>query len=403
MASVKKTGSYWRVSYSVALPDEKKYRSRYLKSRQAAGFLKRQLERLEEATRTGVASADQITEWIGRGWLKREEAALTFIAWQTAGGPATRQAVDFTTLRAAYENYALTHSKAGDATRKSHRNHMGLADCVLGWLQEAHPRLDMTEADLATWLEGQGQRYSPWTVHHKLTKLRLLLDQAVRLGMLGENPARRVSVPTPRRTVPRRILSLEEVNHLLKASLHYTRPLSGALPMVVRLGLYAGLRNEEMCWCQWQWLDVERRVLSVQAAVSPTGQRWTPKDAELRVLDVKAPFVEFWQQEHHRQSKAGLLGPFVLVAGSRRQPQYRGRPLSFSSLRRPFVHMIEQEGLDASITIYSLRHTYATMLLRAGVDPATVMARMGHSRLDTTLHYLHALQPEAHPTDALAY
>lgn len=230
MASVKKTGSYWRVSYSVALPDEKKYRSRYLKSRQAAGFLKRQLERLEEATRTGVASADQITEWIGRGWLKREEAALTFIAWQTAGGPATRQAVDFTTLRAAYENYALTHSKAGDATRKSHRNHMGLADCVLGWLQEAHPRLDMTEADLATWLEGQGQRYSPWTVHHKLTKLRLLLDQAVRLGMLGENPARRVSVPTPRRTVPRRILSLEGRRQAEGGAAPRAEELEGGLP-----------------------------------------------------------------------------------------------------------------------------------------------------------------------------
>ncbi|MDE2704030.1 MAG: site-specific integrase [Gemmatimonadota bacterium] len=403
MASIKKTGSYYRVSYSVALPGRKKYRSRYLRTRQAAGDLKRQLERLEEATRTGVASSDQIDEWVSRDWLKAEEAQETFRAWREAGGPAMRQAVDFAALRAAYEDYALTHSKAGDAGRKSHRNHMGLADSVLRWLKETHPRLDLTESDITMWLESQRSSYSPWTLHHKLTKLRLLLDQAVRLHMLAENPARQVSVPTPRRTQTRRVLSLEEVNHLLEASLRYRKPLSGALPMMVRLGLYAGLRNEEMCWCQWQWMDLERRVLSVQATVSPTGQRWIPKDAECRALDVKSSLVGFWVSERQRQADAGLLGPFVLVAGSCKQPQYRGRPLSFGSLQRPFTNMIRQEGMDPSITIYSLRHTYATMLLRAGVDPATVMARMGHSRLDTTLHYLHAIQPEAHPTDALAY
>ena len=72
-----------------------------------------------------------------------------------------------------------------------------------------------------------------------------------------------------------------------------------------------------------------------------------------------------------------------------------------SSLSHAFRKMADAEGWDAAITLYSCRHTYATELLRAGVDLRTVQARMGHESARTTQQYLYALDVEARPTDRL--
>ena len=81
---------------------------------------------------------------------------------------------------------------------------------------------------------------SKWTVSNYLTKTRLLLDQAVMLGMIDHNPARDVTISQPKTATERRILSQEEARKLLDLSLDHRQNMSGSLPIVVRLGLYAG-------------------------------------------------------------------------------------------------------------------------------------------------------------------
>jgi integrase/recombinase XerD len=82
---------------------------------------------------------------------------------------------------------------------------------------------------------------------------------------------------------------------------------------------------------------------------------------------------------------------------------YRNRPLSDTIPQKSFARMIRAEGMSPSIMVYSLRHTYATMALRAGVDLRTLQKRMGHSDLKTTMEYLHFIEPEEHPMDRLPY
>lgn len=54
-----------------------------------------------------------------------------------------------------------------------------------------------------------------------------------------------------------------------------------------------------------------------------------------------------------------------------------------------FKDMIASAGLSPSITPYSLRHTCATNLVRAGFNAFTIQAWMGHASIATTLHYVH--------------
>ena len=92
-----------------------------------------------------------------------------------------------------------------------------------------------------------------------------------------------------------------------------------------------------------------------------------------------------------------------MPGGNKNQPHFRKRPLYQDVPQKAFAKVIRAEGMDSEITIYSLRHTYATMALRGGVDLRTLQKRMGHSDIKTTMEYLHHIEPEQHPMDQLPY
>ena len=406
MALIYKYRTGYRVVFTLKLPDNTLRRQKYPKTKSEANVLRRQVERLEEAVRTGLAGYDDIAEWIGRDWLKEEEAIQAFRGFRESQSMRRPETVpiDLDAILAEYEAYAITNSKARDAGRKTHQNHMSLAKQVLGWLAAEHPALDLTEEDVRGWLERlRAKGYSDWSVRHNLTKLRLLLDQAIKLRMIHVNVARDVAAGQPKNRETRRLITPEEAQHILEVSLNYRQRISGGLPTVVRLGLYAGLRNEEMCWCTWNWIEMGRGILHVQPTTAPHGETWDPKDLEVRRLDIKQELVDFLKDDRKRQKKEKILGPFILPGGHWKKTQYRQRPLLSDKLQRAFAEMIKAEKMDERITVYSLRHTYATSLLRAGVDIKTVQQRLGHADVRTTMGYLHEIEPEQHPTDALPY
>ena len=390
----------WRVRYTLTLGNSKIRRARYPKTKGAANALRTRITELEQATRDQVARNVDIKRWVRDGFLTSEEAAIAFPGWEdTAARNRDVSGTDFDAILDAYEEYALRESKAGDPNRKTHRNHLSMARQVIEWMRNNVPDLsNITLGHCERYRSTLQRRYAPWSVHHYMTKLRLLLDRAVELGMISENPSRGMKARTPKSQTRRRILSTEEAVELLEVSLKYRQWINGGLPTVVRLGLYAGLRDEEMRWCKWNWFDESRGMLTVQPTnCELTGERWTPKDHEARILDVKQELLDYISLERKRQSDEGLLGAFVLPGKS------EGRPLHEDSLAPAFKNMREAEEMDPNMTIYSCRHTYATGLLRAGVDLRTVQQRLGHASIRTTEQYLHELDVEARPTNVLPY
>ena len=61
-----------------------------------------------------------------------------------------------------------------------------------------------------------------------------------------------------------------------------------------------------------------------------------------------------------------------------------GGPLDGSNSRRAFVRITERAGVGR-LRLHDLRHSAATLMLRAGVHPKVVSERLGHATVSLTL------------------
>jgi integrase/recombinase XerD len=77
----------------------------------------------------------------------------------------------------------------------------------------------------------------------------------------------------------------------------------------------------------------------------------------------------------------------------RKQPH---RPLSTASVQQACRQAVRRAGLPPRVSAHTLRHTFATELLEAGVDLLTIQKILGHADLKTTLIYTHVRRDRLH-------
>jgi integrase/recombinase XerD len=139
--------------------------------------------------------------------------------------------------------------------------------------------------------------------------------------------------------------------------------------------IYAcGLRISEGAALPVSAVDGKRKVLRVRGKGNK--DRQVPL-AETTLESLRA----FWQL--HR-SKPWLF-PAQLQP---RSPSCEG-PVEVTNLRRAFQAALAQSGVKKPATVHSLRHSYATHLLEAGVQLRLIQEVLGHRNPSTTAIYTH--------------
>jgi integrase/recombinase XerD len=84
--------------------------------------------------------------------------------------------------------------------------------------------------------------------------------------------------------------------------------------------------------------------------------------------------------------------PLWLFPAPKRGPQPiapADRPMVRTGVQDVMRRVVDQLGLRKAVSIHTLRHSYATHLLEAGVNLRLIQQYLGHSSLETTMVYLH--------------
>jgi integrase/recombinase XerD len=67
----------------------------------------------------------------------------------------------------------------------------------------------------------------------------------------------------------------------------------------------------------------------------------------------------------------------------------KSTPLSYEAIRAVYNKARKKAGIKKGAGIHTMRHSFATHLLEAGYDIRKIQVLMGHTRLSTTIIYLH--------------
>jgi integrase len=220
------------------------------------------------------------------------------------------------------------------------------------------------------------------TVENALSVLRQVLALAVEDKRLARNPC--AGVKTPRRQHrPRGYLTHPQVEELAREM--------GDYATAVRFLAYTGLRWGEMAALRVDAMDMLRRRVNIQRAVTEVkGQLvWsTPKSYERRSV----PFPRFLADDLAALMVRKRRGDLVFTTHS-------GGVLRLSHFRpRMFVPAVDRLVLTVSgfprVTPHDLRHTAASLAISGGANPKAVQTMLGHQSAALTLDTYADLFPD---------
>jgi integrase/recombinase XerC len=243
-------------------------------------------------------------------------------------------------------------------------------------------------ANLAT------RNYARATIARRAAALRRYFAWARRRGLIVDDPARRLTAPTPDSRLPR-VLQAAELDAILEP-VAISAALSGAEAVIgvalearddalLELVYGSGLRVSEACGLDVSDLELEREAVTVLGK----------GNKQRRVPITKASRGAL---EHYlAAARPQLIGPSTPPGAlfmNRRHNRLGPRD----------VRRILDRRSPSPTHPHALRHTFATDLLNGGADLRVVQELLGHSSLRTTQIYTHvsrerllAVYREAHP------
>jgi len=209
------------------------------------------------------------------------------------------------------------------------------------------------------------------TVNYEITCLHHFFRYAVEMKYIRSNPTQDIKkIKKPVRKAPR-FLSKDEVNRVLPE----LRPRARSM---VEILLNTGMRWGELRNLEWDDVDWNEKRIRVRVK-----EDWSPKGGERKV-----PMNNRVQQILKELPKTNNW-VFSSRTGSR---------VKHYLVWQTFKKACQKAEID-NVSLHTLRHTFASHLVMARVDLATVSKLLGHKDISTTMIYSH-LSPD-HLTQAV--
>lgn len=233
--------------------------------------------------------------------------------------------------------------------------------------------------------------------NHYLSVINRIFKYAVLMDVLNSNPFDKVIKPKSRQTQRKgNFLTKEELKEFLK--LAQTTTLSYFFPLV-HLMSYTGLRQGEALALKWSDIDFENRKITVDKTAVRIKEEQTiqtPKTKNSkRVISIDSAtlsILKSWKKDQIKiyfKNGKHFEGDENFIFTNQ-----RGEWVHIHNFIRYFKRFIADYKLK-QITPHGLRHTHASLLFSAGVEPKNISDRLGHSTVQITLDlYTHITEEQ---------
>jgi integrase len=224
---------------------------------------------------------------------------------------------------------------------------------------------------------------SPRTVGHVHRVLHKALTVAVEWSLLSRNPA---AIAKPPRVQIREIeiITVEQAQKILQC-------LRGrALYPIIALALATGMRRGELLALRWGDVDLDVGRIQVERSLEQTkaGLRFNEPKTKHGRRSIKIPpsviaeLRTHWTEQQARRLRLGLgrAGDGDLVFA-----RWDGTVRSPNATTSEWVRALAENRLR-TISLHALRHTHASQLIAAGMDPVAISRRLGHASPTITLN-----------------
>ena len=278
----------------------------------------------------------------------------------------------------AHFEWMLTHAYSADTVRA---RRVALRRFI-AWCDERHlddprtitkPMLERYQKSLYYYRKPDGQPLTLGSQHGCLAPLKTFFKWLARENHILYNPASELVLPKQPKRLPRTLLSVEDVEAILREAEPITAP--GLRDRAMLELLYStGLRRMEVPNLALYDVDLRRRLVFVREG----------KGRKDRVVPLGDRAVA-WVTKYLVEGRPALMAAdtealFISDYGEAITPEYLAdkvkRYMEFAGIHRPGA-------------THLLRHACATHMLENGADIRYIQALLGHASVATTEIYTH--------------
>lgn len=240
-------------------------------------------------------------------------------------------------------------------------------------------------SDVQSWVSGETKRgLAASTMRTRLNYVQMAFRAAMLDKVIAESPASTVKPPRVRRAdAAMEILSLEQTVRVLAEAAEF-RPF-------VEVCLFAGLRLGEAAGLQLGDVNFLGRSIQVRRQVQgssiATTSVVTPKYGSERTVYVPGELTASLSAHVARYS--------ITDPGEHLFRTPVGHLFQRNNAGEEWRGIRKRAGLPDSMTLHTLRHTFASNLIASGCDVVTVQRALGHSQPSITLNVYSHLWPSA--------
>lgn len=226
----------------------------------------------------------------------------------------------------------------------------------------------VSKSDIEKYLRSLNK--SSKTISHVISSLKSFYNYNMRKGLIKSNPTDEIDRPKIEKKIPE-FLTIEEVSSLL--NFNVSNEFEARNKAILELLYSSGLRISELTSLELSNIDLDECLVRVMGKGSK--ERIVPLGDY--AIDALKEYIYYYRPLLNKHNCS-----YVFLNN-------RGGVLSRQFIFKIIKEECIKKGIRKNVSPHTLRHTFATHLLKNGADLRIIQELLGHENLSTTQIYTH--------------